>query len=112
MADAGGSNANPSGREAVPRNAHKYSPQGGDVSLGILPSRALANQAAQVGLRITDQGIGMTLSQQRHVFERFYRADSSGKTLGTGLGLSIVREIVSLHGEPLTWSATWGWAAA
>ncbi len=79
-------------------NAYKYSPQGGDVSLEILPSRALANQAAQVGLRITDQGIGMTLSQQRHVFERFYRADSSGKTLGTGLGLSIVREIVSLHG--------------
>jgi signal transduction histidine kinase len=32
------------------------------------------------------------------VFERFYRADSTGKIPGTGLGMSIVREIVEIHG--------------
>jgi signal transduction histidine kinase len=31
------------------------------------------------------------------VFERFYRADTSGKIPGTGLGMSIVKEIVELH---------------
>jgi signal transduction histidine kinase len=51
-----------------------------------------------VGIRITDHGIGMTPEQQSRVFERFYRADTSGKTLGTGLGMSIVHEIVTLHG--------------
>ena len=51
-----------------------------------------------VGIRITDQGIGMTPEQLNRVFERFYRADASGRILGTGLGMSIVHEIVTLHG--------------
>ena len=51
-----------------------------------------------VGIRITDRGIGMTPEQLGRVFERFYRADISGKIPGTGLGMSIVREIVELHG--------------
>jgi signal transduction histidine kinase len=32
------------------------------------------------------------------IFERFYRADMSGKTPGTGLGMSIVKEIMGIHG--------------
>ena len=51
-----------------------------------------------IGIRITDQGIGMTPKQLGRVFERFYRADTSGKAPGTGLGMSIVHEIVVLHG--------------
>jgi signal transduction histidine kinase len=31
------------------------------------------------------------------VFERFYRADASGKVPGTGLGMNIVKEIVDFH---------------
>jgi signal transduction histidine kinase len=49
------------------------------------------------GIRITDHGIGMTPAQLARVFERFYRADSSGKFPGTGLGMSIVQEIITLH---------------
>jgi signal transduction histidine kinase len=79
-------------------NAYKYSPQGSSVAIELLPSTSLANTAPQVGIRITDHGIGMTPEQQSRVFERFYRADTSGKTLGTGLGMSIVHEIVTLHG--------------
>ena len=51
-----------------------------------------------LGLRVTDQGIGMTAEQQARVFERFYRADTSGHIPGTGLGMSLVKEIVELHG--------------
>jgi signal transduction histidine kinase len=78
-------------------NAYKYSPAGGVVQIELLDSPAHEGTAAQVGIRIADHGIGMTPEQQSHVFERFYRADTSGKILGTGLGMSIVHEIVTLH---------------
>lgn len=50
-----------------------------------------------VGLRVTDQGIGMNTDEIERAFDRFYRADPSGHVLGAGLGLSIVREIVEIH---------------
>ncbi len=89
-------------------NAYKYSPNGGQVSIEILSPRWQPMRAAQVGIRITDDGIGMSLAQQARVFERFYRADSSGKTLGTGLGMSIVHEIVTLHGGTVELSSRLG----
>ncbi len=78
-------------------NAYKYSPQGGGVEVELLVSDG-AHLPASLGLRITDHGIGMTPDQAGRVFERFYRADTSGKIPGTGLGMSIVKEIVDLHG--------------
>jgi signal transduction histidine kinase len=47
----------------------------------------------------------MTPEQSGRVFERFYRADTSGKTSGTGLGMSIVKEIIDLHGGDLAISS-------
>ena len=73
-------------------NAYKYSPLGTAVSISIE-----ALESGMVGIRIVDQGIGMTIDQASHVCERFYRADASGSILGTGLGMSIVKEIVELH---------------
>jgi len=52
----------------------------------------------QVGIRVTDHGIGMTPEQLNRVCERFYRADPSGNIPGTGLGMSLVKEIMSLLG--------------
>ncbi len=79
-------------------NAYKYSPAGGAVQIELLDSADVAGMARLVGIRITDHGIGMTPEQQARVFERFFRADTSGKVLGTGLGMSIVHEVVTLHG--------------
>jgi PAS domain S-box-containing protein len=79
-------------------NAYKYSPDGGSVRIEVLEPQGGALAPSLVGIRISDQGIGMTEVQLGRVFERFYRADTSGKILGTGLGMSIVREIVLLHG--------------
>jgi signal transduction histidine kinase len=78
-------------------NAYKYSPAGGTVEIELL-ARTPAGEAAQVGIRVLDHGIGMTPEQQARIFERFYRADTSGKIPGTGLGMSIVDEIIALLG--------------
>jgi signal transduction histidine kinase len=78
-------------------NAYKYSPAHGTVEIDLLEEGSDA-AAGKIGIRITDQGIGMTPEQLSRVFERFYRADTSGKIPGTGLGMSIVKEIIELHG--------------
>lgn len=48
---------------------------------------------------VRDHGVGMDASQLRHVFDRFWRADSSRSRLtgGTGLGLSIAMQDARLH---------------
>ncbi|MDZ7893128.1 MAG: HAMP domain-containing sensor histidine kinase [Rhodoferax sp.] len=77
-------------------NAVKYSPQGGRVLLDSCLRRVGEQQ--QVGVRVTDQGIGMTAAQSARAFERFYRAHPLGDIPGTGLGLSLVKEIMQLQG--------------
>ena len=77
-------------------NAYKYSPSGGEIRLTTVAGR-LREQPA-LGIRVQDQGIGMTAAQQARVFERFYRADPSGNIPGTGLGMSLVKEIAELQG--------------
>lgn len=77
-------------------NAYKYSPQGGGIELDVVWRHHEGRE--EVGVRITDHGIGMTTEQQSRLFERFYRADTSGNIPGTGLGMTIVKEIVELHG--------------
>jgi signal transduction histidine kinase len=89
-------------------NAYKYSPDGGAVTVALQtedvdaarPGNAAAAPALW-GIRVQDQGIGMTPEQLGRVSERFYRADASGTIPGTGLGMSIVREIVELLGGRL-----------
>ncbi|WP_194544303.1 sensor histidine kinase [Paenibacillus sp. JZ16] len=72
-------------------NAFKYTPEG-EVSLDVVLYKG------QVGLRISDTGIGMDKDEVPFIFERFYRADQSrGITSGTGLGLSIAKWIIDEH---------------
>lgn len=56
-----------------------------------------------VAVEVTDHGVGISAEQSEHVFERFWRADSSRvrKSGGTGLGLTIAREDALLHGGTL-----------
>ena len=75
-------------------NAVKYSPDGGSVTVSTGPS--------EIGVRIevVDEGIGIPLSEQGSVFEKFYRADPNQRAGpgGTGLGLYISRELVRRMG--------------
>lgn len=50
-------------------------------------------------IRVVDTGRGIRSSDLPHVFDRFYRGDSSRTdTSNSGLGLSIVKEILEAHG--------------
>ncbi len=76
----------------VVSNAVKYSPGGGTVMISLLA------YAATYELIVVDEGIGMSEEQLAHIFDRFYRADSSDTAVqGVGLGMSIVRHIVLAH---------------
>ncbi|TWT76639.1 Signal-transduction histidine kinase senX3 [Planctomycetes bacterium CA13] len=77
-------------------NAIRYTPQGGDVRL------ACRRRLDKWVLIVADTGMGMTESEQRRVFERFYRGEKTRKLAagGTGIGLSIVKNLTkALRGE-------------
>ncbi len=66
--------------------------------LNVVVRAALEDHA--VRLTVADNGQGIPLADQPHVFERFYRVhkDRLRASGGTGLGLSIVKHIVRAHG--------------
>lgn len=88
-------------------NAYKYSPQGGAVRVSF-PMAVDDDGHHWAGVRVVDQGIGMTQDQLAHMGERFFRADKSGNIPGTGLGVSIVKEIMELMGGRLDVSSELG----
>ena len=75
-------------------NAIKYSPKGGTIRLGGYADRD------KVTVYVADKGVGIPLDEQPHLFQRFYRLDSSlrRRTQGMGLGLYLCRAIVEAHG--------------
>jgi signal transduction histidine kinase len=75
-------------------NAYHYSYQQGEISIRV----SVDGNDGWSSLEITDQGVGMTAEQAAKAFERFWRADQSGKHPGSGLGLSIVQQIMRRHG--------------
>lgn len=87
-------------------NAYKYSPAGKPVQLHMLTDTA--GSTPRYGIRVIDQGMGMSAEQLSHLGERFYRADKSGNIPGTGLGISIVKQTVELLGGAFEVDSTEG----
>lgn len=79
-------------------NAVKYSPSGSEIHVtsGVRGDRAF--------LSVRDNGPGIAAEHQPHVFERFFRTDSSrsSATGGTGLGLAICKRIADAHDGTLS----------
>ncbi len=73
-------------------NAVKYSPAGKAVTLSI------AQDAGYITLTVRDEGMGIPLDEQSHLFTPFFRASNVGRIPGSGLGLSIVKKAVELQG--------------
>ena len=72
-------------------NAVKHSPAG--ASIGLMTNRS---QSA-IAVTVIDSGPGIPVAYRKHVFQRFYRLESSRSTPGSGLGLSLVEAIAALH---------------
>ncbi len=79
-------------------NAFKYSPRGGRIDVD------LESYAPTACVSVRDQGIGIPLSAQSAIFERFYRASNAEAAHigGMGVGLYVVKEIVQLHGGTIS----------
>ena len=71
-------------------NAIKYNRDGGSVTVSheIIGDKVIT--------RVADTGIGMSVEEQTHLFEKFWRSNDVDvrKQTGTGLGLFIVKEII------------------
>jgi len=85
-------------------NAVKFTPKGGCIELC-----AFAEGKSAV-VRVSDTGIGIPASDQKELFNRFFRAsNATGRSIpGTGLGLAIVRMIVVNHGGDIDLTSTEG----
>jgi len=75
-------------------NAHKYG-----SSDELIRLEAAADER-WVKLAVTDRGIGIARSEQRRIFQKFYRVDDrlARASEGTGLGLAIVHHVARAHG--------------
>lgn len=74
-------------------NAFKYSDAKGVITI------SLTRSAEKKQLLVHNTGNGIEMKDQKHIFERFYRIDSSRsrQSGGCGLGLSIAESIVKKH---------------
>jgi len=63
-----------------------------------LGANALPEPAVMI-LAVADNGKGIALAEQEHIFEKFFQArhQTTRKPEGTGLGLAITKKIVELH---------------
>ncbi len=57
---------------------------------------------------VEDDGVGIAAEALPFIFNRFYRADATGRIKGTGLGLSIVKHAVEAHGGSIRAESTPG----
>lgn len=79
-------------------NAAKFSPQNGIIEVETTLDKK------KVLVSVKDQGPGISEEDQKYVFDRFFKTDTTrnmDKT-GSGIGLAIVREFLQAHGETIT----------
>jgi len=90
--------------ENLINNSIKYGKEGGKTKVSFY------DLEEKVLVEISDNGLGISENNLKHVFDRFYRADKSrsNEVPGTGLGLAIVKHIIEAHKEKLTLRSTLG----
>lgn len=79
-------------------NALRYTPAGGAVRL------SAQQRGKTIELSVADTGAGIPPEHLPHLFERFYRADSSRteEQRGSGLGLSIAKALIEAQGGQIS----------
>ena len=86
-------------------NARTHTPVGTPITVSISQS------SDGVRIAVADAGPGLSAEDQKRIFERFYRADSSRVRIegeGSGLGLSIVDAVMKAHGGTVSVNSEMG----
>lgn len=72
-------------------NAIKFTPEGSTVQI------QLVKKLTKIVFTVEDQGPGIPEDSLRHIFNKFYQADSDHRQEGSGLGLALVDKILTLE---------------
>ena len=72
-------------------NAIKFDPPGGYIGI------KMKQRDGEITVTVEDSGPGVDEEAKKHIFDRFYQADSSHKEEGNGLGLALVKRIVDAN---------------
>lgn len=83
-------------------NAAKYSNEGAEISCTIKLHKN------KLQMSIIDSGIGIPEEEQKHLFDRFFRASNATNIKGTGLGLHIVKRYAELMNGTVSFESTFG----
>lgn len=73
-------------------NAIKFNNPKGQIKI------ALKRQNENVIFVIEDNGCGMSPEEGKHIFDKFYQADTSHSKEGNGLGLALVKKVIDVLG--------------
>ncbi len=93
------------------KNAFYYCYENTEIVITLQPAAnsltsAVVNAPVETGVELTIQNAGKTIPKEKleHLFEQFFRMDSSrsSNTGGSGLGLAIAKEIITLHHGTIT----------
>jgi signal transduction histidine kinase len=87
--------------ENLLRNALRYTPAGGRVTISLEPG------PGHVAVAVADTGCGIAADELDRIFDRFYRSErgEEDRSTSAGLGLAIVKRILDLHGSRITVSS-------
>ncbi|MBQ5588824.1 MAG: HAMP domain-containing histidine kinase, partial [Anaerotignum sp.] len=80
-------------------NAAKFSPE-----CGVIEVETTLQGKKKVLISIKDEGPGISQEDQKYVFDRFFKADTTRNEdkVGSGIGLAIAKEFMLAHGENIT----------
>ena len=85
-------------------NAVKFTQEGGTITVEAF------KRAGEIGVSVTDTGIGIKEEHQQNIFNEFYQCEDPYKRLfeGVGLGLPLSKKLIELHNGRIQLESTCG----